>query len=253
MARFTVFTDFLRRLLQRPRGLAFVVAANVAAFVAVRIGQSFDPSLLRLIEAPASLDALLLRPWTALTYAFVQVDALHLVANMLLLVFFSRRLGRLSSPRVFATLYLLGAVSGAVVFAILPGGSAMIGSSAAVMSVAVAAAISAPRHRVALLPGVSVQLVWLTAAFVALDLLTLSSPDATAHAAHLGGAAAGALCAAAVLLRQRPMRPVRPQPQNQTPDIDVILRKLQTSGHASLTDEEKRSLFRISSRPGPRH
>ena len=95
-----------------------------------------------------------------MTFAFVQVDFLHLLVNMLILLFFGRRLGNLSRQRLFWLIYIAGALAGALTFAATArdASDSLVGSSASVMAVTVAAAVANPRHRVVIFPGVQVRM-----------------------------------------------------------------------------------------------
>lgn len=251
MVKSIAFTDLMRGFCRTSPGVAAAIAVNVAVFVVVRLMLLFNPSLIAVVELPGSLEAIAAKPWTLLTFAFVQVDFLHLLVNMLILYFFGRRLGSLSRQRLFWLIYIAGALAGALTFAATArdASDSLVGSSASVMAVTVAAAVANPRHRVVIFPGVQVRM-WVPAAvIVGIDVLTITAPDSTAHVVHIAGCLVGAAVGAVVLLLRRPVRPLAVQPRNNKgDDVGVILRKLRDSGHDSLTAEEKCRLFNLTDR-----
>lgn len=243
------YTNFVAAITGGSRSLAIALAANLVMFVAVRVGLLFYPDLLPLLEMGSSVEQLVAHPWTFLTYGFVHVDFIHLLFNLLLLSFFGVRLGRLSGGMAFWSLYFAGAIAGAAMMLLLAGdGASLIGSSASTMAIAAGATVANPHLHFRPFGLFDMKLYQLLLLFVAIDLLTLAAPDATSHGAHLAGVLAGALLAFMMLRLHRPKSSapkVIATPQGKDPEIEYIMRKLRTSGHASLTDDEKRKLFNL--------
>lgn len=163
----------------------------------------------------------------------------------------------------------------------------LIGASAAVLAVVVAVAVAAPNRAVRLFLIGDVPLKWVAAATLIIDLLSIEAGNAGGHIAHFGGAAVGlayglamrrghditawlnaAIDAVCTLLkpRRRPRKGVgapvggrsyrkaasrQQQPQSSAPteaEIDAVLDKIKRSGYSALTDAERDTLFRASSK-----
>lgn len=107
--------------------------------------------------------------------------------------------------RHFVGIYILGGLFGALFFVLaynlfpyfgpyLPF-SRLVGASAAVLAVVVAAAVRSPQYRINLMFVGSVKLSTFALVVVAMSFLMLSGENAGGNFAHLGGAFAGWLVA----------------------------------------------------------
>lgn len=228
---------------------------------------------------------LLWKPWTLFTYAFLHFDVLHLLFNMLMLVFAGRVFLTFFTQKQFFGLYLISAIFSGLVFigvyAVLPSLSAivvpMVGASAAIMAILIAAATYAPQYAVRLMLIGTVKLWHIAACLVVLDLIYVSAENTGGHIAHLAGALFGyiyikllqngtdltkGITAVQVFAenlfkpkKKTPFKavhrnapPVRPSAKKEKDimqkQIDDILDKISKSGYDSLTKEEKDFLFR---------
>ncbi len=133
--------------------------------------------------------AVLVRPWTLVTYMLLHGSFTHILFNMLVLFFFGGRVeSRLGGAR-FITLYLVSGVSGALFSLIFSPGAGVIGASAGTYGVMMAFAMFWPRERIyiwGILPIEARVLVVLTTA-MALFSGFGGSGGGIAHFAHLGG------------------------------------------------------------------
>lgn len=181
-----------------------IVVLNLLAFVAVgaslREGGSNADSLLSWGVFIPSAGAVVERPWTLITYAFLHDPSglAHVGFNMLFLFIFGRAVeGRLGHLR-FALLYIGGCMVAALaqwLFSRAP----MVGASGAVAAVTGAFAALCPRARVRLLVFISViEISGLAAVilFAVIDLVGqmgsfLGSGARVAYIAHLAGYAFG--------------------------------------------------------------
>ncbi len=166
------------------------------------------------------------------------------------------------------------------------GQSYLIGASASILAIVVAVAVTAPKRPVRLFVIGDVQLKWVAIVTLLIDFLGIDAGNAGGHIAHLGGALVGlvygvsmrrgtdvtsrlnALIDRLCMLFKRKGRGVgqpvggrayhysasqRHEAKSQTPteaEIDVILDKIKRSGYSALTDAERDTLFRASSRKG---
>lgn len=209
-----------QRLDARPEAVLYgLLGANAAVFGLWQSGLASRAWLARhFTVSEANLRA---GRWhTVVTAAFSHADVWHLLGNSFVLFFYGRELpgGRLLG------LYLLGAVacSAAHVLAhssllrgrgeparwwLAPPAPAALGASGAVNSLMVYSALVEPLRAVYMYGVLPVPAALLAAALLARDWVGASSGGSgTAHAGHLGGAAAGAAAWAYLRLRTRRRR-----------------------------------------------
>ena len=248
------------------------------------------------IELPASLHKLLQRPWTLFTYMFVHGNLWHILWNMLALYVFGRIYLELFSTKHFVGTYLLGGLFGALFFVLaynlfpyfdnIVNTAHLVGASAAVLAIVVAAAVRSPEYRINMLLIGGVKLSTFAVVTVLISVLMLSGENAGGNFAHLGGALAGFLFA--FLLGKgfdltdvvnRPIDWVKSlfsgklfkrkvkskftystggkhetdyeynaRKKSSEAEIDAILEKIKKGGYASLSEDEKKRLFNASSK-----
>lgn len=212
-------------------------------------------STLGWLAMPASLTSLLSRPWTLLTYMFVQTDFLHLLCNMLWLLLFGRLVQQALSQKVILSLYLAGGLAGAIAFAICnaakPGPHPlMIGSSCAVAAIVGTAMVMMPKWRVNLMLLGHVKVVWIgVAAIIYFAWAESSIYVGIAHAAGLLAGLAYGLARSRGWLHRRSIN-VRTivDDANDEQTLDRLLAKVGRSGYGSLTAAERNKLFELSQR-----
>lgn len=216
--------------------------------------------------------------WQVLTYTFLHGGFLHLLGNMIGLLFFGSELEQRLGGRRFLLLYLgCGALGGLGWLLLSAGDTAVcIGASAAVLGVIGTFAALYPTRRITLLVFYVLP-VTLTARMLALItaggslLLMRSNAGGIAHSAHLAGGVAGYLYGLWIDgVRMSPRSSWRPDrvfadwkarlrrgrfrvmdsPADNTPvdwdDVDRILIKIRAMGMGSLTVSERELLERAS-------
>ncbi len=228
-------------------------------------------------------DALLSRPWTAVTFAFIHGSFLHVLGNMFGLFVFGVPVERRLGSRTFVRLYLAATLGGALLsllLAPLTGDGLIIGASAGVFGVLLAFVLEWPDAPVFVFPlPFPIRVRWLAIGFAGLSLLfgLLPARDGVAHMAHLGGFAGAWLYLRggrwlarprtlrvterppAVLVRppaadatRRDGLPVPPQERggdtSVKAEVDRVLDKISALGLESLTAEERRFLDEMSRR-----
>ena len=152
---------------------------------------------------------LLFEPWQLITYNFLHLSSglggfLHILFNMLWLVWVGRDYEELYGPHRLLSAYLLGGLGGGLLtvllHAALPGaalfGGTVHGASASVLGVLTTVAVLNPEKSIALIFIGTIRLIWVVVAFLVLDLLFIAGSN-TSISAHLGGAFAGFLLARA--------------------------------------------------------
>jgi membrane associated rhomboid family serine protease len=145
-----------------------------------------------------------LQLWRILTFQFLHANSTHLIFNMLSLYIFGPMVEQHLGSRRYLRFYLICGMGGAVAYlglwakGILIGDpwQPLVGASAGIFGVLVAAAQVAPDATVMLLfPPIPMRLRTLAWAFIAIAVYTVFTRgnNAGGEAAHLGGAIAGFL------------------------------------------------------------
>ena len=224
-------------------------------------------------------------PWTFLSYAFFHDGFWHLFFNMLVLNFSSTLFLTYFTQKQFVGLYLLSAIFAGFAFVSsyyllneTPAG--IVGASAAIMSVLVAATTYQPLMNVRLLFFGNVKLWHITAVILLTDLMQFGLENTGGHISHLAGAIFGFIFIKLLqngidlskivsnvlaffdgLFKKTPSTPFRKVHKNYKRPVDVtsskiivkdkaqqqideILDKISQSGYDSLTKEEKEFLFK---------
>jgi membrane associated rhomboid family serine protease len=136
--------------------------------------------------------AVLVRPWTVVTYMFLHAGVAHLLFNMIGLFFFGPRLESRLGSKGFLWLYFLSGLGGAVFSLVFARDAAVVGASGAVYGVLLGFALFWPRERIYIWGILPVE-AWLLATLLVFGSLYAGvNPGAgsrTAHFAHLGGLA----------------------------------------------------------------
>lgn len=148
-------------------------------------------------------------PWQLLTYSVLHLNVgfwgfLHLLFNMLWLVWIGREYEELHGSARLLGLYVFGALGGSLLtvllHALFPGVMAFSGpvhgASAAVLAVMTTVGVLYPYKSIGLFLIGTVRLIWVVVGFLVLDILFLAG-GGNSVSAHLGGALFGLLFAKA--------------------------------------------------------
>jgi membrane associated rhomboid family serine protease len=278
----SIWTD-IKNIIQQPgQGLLKIIIANGAIFIAlmiVRVGlliagksELFDAFFAQ-VSLPSSLDLILQRPWSLLTYFFLHIEVFHLVFNMMFLYWFGIIIQDFIGNKRLVQLFFYGGLAGAVAFIITmntvsffieKGPNFMNGASAGVFAVVVAAATIRPNYEVRLLLLGQVQIKYISAFYVLWSFIETTGSNAGGNIAHLGGAILGFIFAKNFLAASRPQAifkikikefvqvvnqkiQTRKEPEIvPEEELNSILDKISQSGYDSLTDYEQKRLFKAS-------
>jgi len=286
-----IFTK-IKLLFSQGNFLTKLIFINVGIFLLINIVLIFQTlfqigefRFLEYLEMPSSVNLLLYRPWTIITYMFLHVDILHLVFNMLWLYWFGKLFLLFFNNRQLGGIYFSGGIAGAILFLlaynIFPyyrniGTGFLMGASASVMAVVFAISFYQKNYEINLFIFGRVKLIYLALIALLIDLLSIVSTNGGGHVAHLGGALFGILYATQyqrgkdltlfinriidwVVNLRKPrtkMKVTYKRPdtdmeynarkQSEMKNLDVILDKLKRSGYDSLSTEEKKFLFEAS-------
>jgi len=159
-----------------------LLIANVVMFFLQQVVPGVTGALL-LVPA-----ALLVRPWTLVTYMFLHQGLMHILFNMLALYFFGPRVEqRIGSERFFA-LYFISGITGGVLSYLFTPFAQILGASGAVYGVLLAYARFWPRDQIYIWGILPVEVRWLVIFYTVLSLWGgFSGGSGVAHFAHLGG------------------------------------------------------------------
>lgn len=244
-------------------------------------------------QIPARFAEYIQRPWTLITYMFMHdlSGILHILFNMLIMYWFGKLFVEyLGSDKVIAV-YLLGGIAGGVLYLLAYNtipyfvsqsqafNIGMVGASASVNAIVVAAATLVPNYTFFLLFIGPVRIKYIAAVFVFLSFLGSVGDNAGGNIAHLGGALMGFIYMKQLqaginwggwitvtiewfkdLFKEKPKvkvsyRKDRASTQRTTAtekgsytqeEIDRILDKISEGGYESLTKDEKEKLFNAS-------
>lgn len=236
-------------------------------------------------ELPASLPLFIRQPWSLITYMFLHQGFLHILFNLLVLYWFGRLFLDYYSQEQLLGLYLLGGIVGGItymgaynlfpVFEKLVHHSFLLGASASIIAVLIAAAFRDPNREIHLLLIGRIPLKYLALFMIASYIAGISTTNAGGNLAHLGGAYTGwffvwrskkgtditsfvstTLTRAKSWLKPRKkVKIVYQKPPHDDfeynrqkaadhKELNRILDKIGEKGYDSLSREEKETLFR---------
>lgn len=287
--------DEIKLIFRNGSNLTRLIYINIAVFVLITIvaGVGFllndleiSGKALDLFSVPASFNALLLRPWTLITYMFTHKDIWHILFNMLWLYWFGRIFLEYLDERKLVAVYLLGGLSGALVyilsFNIFPAftgvvaDSVAIGASASVMAIVIAIATYVPDYTVQLILLGRIKIKYMALAIFVLTSVMDFSINSGGKLAHIGGAFFGYFYIinlkhghdigkgfnsiidffATIFKPRKKLKVTHKKVATEyeynkikgehQKQINNILDKISKGGYESLTKEEKETLFKES-------
>lgn len=286
MTRTNRLEDLKYKVFRSGNPVFFYIGVNTIVFVAMALfGVTYflagNTSILFLDYAkeylafPAAIERWPTRFYTLLTYQFIHTGIFDILFSMLWLFWIGRIFMDFLKPRQFHFVYLGGGIFGALIFAlayhlfpvfgpVVPFVT-IIGSSAAVMAIAVATITLVPDYTMTLLLIGSIKLRYVILAYVVIDLISIVSTNAGLSFAHLGGALFGFLYIKLLQngkdwsswFKRKPKLKVVKNEQakpgtsaknngvNQK-EVDRILDKISKSGYDKLSKEEREILFKAS-------
>lgn len=252
---------------------------SLVFFYQYSIGAFDFPNWIALSSEPS---VFVLKPWTFLAYAFFHDSFMHLFFNMIVLNFSSYLFLTFFSSKQYLGVYILSGIFAGFIFALgfnlMHFSGSIVGASAAIMAILVAATTYSPLMNVRLLLVGNVKLWHVTAVIIVLDLMQFRLGNSGGHISHLAGAFFGFIyvkllqngidmskIVTAVLdfftnLFKKPSTPFKKVHKNykkptekpiskivvkdkKQQQIDEILDKISQSGYDSLNQEEKEFLF----------
>lgn len=263
------------------RILLFLTGGSISTFVNFVIDN---------ISLPLSLQGIIHKPWTLITYMFTHIEIFHILWNLITLYWFGQILSDYTSPKKIIPLYLMGGVAGALItillFSLVPVfqpylDSPMVGASAGITAIIIAAATLVPNYRINLMFVGAIKLIYVALFVLFIDVLSVASyNNIGGNIAHLGGALMGYVFILQYkkgrdwtlwinrfldwiknLLKKSPKSKMKVAYKRGVSDeaynynkkvtqeqIDIILDKISRSGYESLSKAEKEILFKASNK-----
>jgi len=193
-----------------PRLIIINLGIWILVQVAFIIGWAFNSSdlyieelILEYLALPASLELLIYRPWTLITYMFLHTSFWHILFNMLWLYWFGKIFTEYLNQRQFLVTYLLGGVAGGVLYIlaynvfpvfeeVIPHARAL-GASASVMAIVASISLYVPNYAINMIFLGRVKIFYMALALFILDFFMIRHGNAGGHIAHIGGAVYGFL------------------------------------------------------------
>jgi membrane associated rhomboid family serine protease len=298
----TIVND-IREKIRNGNSVTRLIIINVVVFLVISIFRilsflsgetgtmrSLEDFFKEILSLPLSFEGLLYRPWTLITYMFTHFALMHIFWNMIGLFWFGQILTEYTSNRKIIPLFLLGGLAGAIltiiIITIVPSlgiyqGAPMIGASAGVTAIIVAAATLVPEVKINMIFIGPVKLIYVALFFIFIDVLNLASySNIGGNLAHLGGALMGYLFIVQYKKGKDMSTPINrffdwissffkgssrgkmkvvhkktisDEEYNQMKNVnqrqvDAILDKISRSGYESLSKTEKEILFRASNK-----
>jgi membrane associated rhomboid family serine protease len=290
--------DDLKNLFRGNNFIGKVIAINVIVFVVYNIVAQFSPGFVLFVtnwlSLPASLGSFILSPWTIITYMFLHDGFGHIFYNMLILYWFGRIFGDFMGQQRLTGLYFLGGIVGALLYIVvynllflsgdmsaeMLGLTHMVGASAGVMAVVIAAGARFGDYEMSLILIGPVKLKYVALVLFITSTLFNFMSNFGGNVAHIGGAVLGFMYvrqlakgqdwafwfnekieAGLKIFEKKPkMRVVnddfktsKTQTKSSTGNssetqakTDAILDKISKSGYENLSKEEKEFLFKLS-------
>jgi membrane associated rhomboid family serine protease len=177
--------------------VAFLIL-NMISFLVTGNAETFAYYARTWLALPSDPIQFITRPWTIVTYMFLHAGFWHILWNMLILFFSGKIFLEYVGDRRLLTVFLYGGIAGGMLFFILYNispafstGVPLVGASAGVVAVLVAAATYVPNMPVRLFFVLEVKF-WIVAALAVVSYIAgVTGNNSGGHLAHLGGAVVG--------------------------------------------------------------
>lgn len=299
--------DEIKNVWNRPNnGLIQLILINVAIFILMVLlkliasltgNGAFFGLIYDQFALPGPISVFIFKPWTLITYGFTHslTGIMHILFNMLALYWFGRIFVEFLGSQKLINIYVIGAIGGGLFYLLIYNffptagiymGSGLVGASAAIFAISVAAATLVPDYTLYLIFLGPVKIKYLVGAYVLISLLMAAMGNNTGgELSHLGGAFIGYVYIKQ-LNRGREMGKwvfyfmdwvkgiFKPKPKIKVSyksstfgkkssktktskkskndisqaEIDAILDKISEKGYESLSKEEKEKLFNASNK-----
>jgi membrane associated rhomboid family serine protease len=258
--------------------LTIMIAIMVCIFVGLNVlpmllglGVQTDFFIQNYLAFPASFSRFIYHPWTIITYAFLHAGPFHILFNMFAFYFFGDILQSMIGRKHTLPVFIWGSIAGALFFMMAYNVfplfkeslllANIVGASAGVMAVVIAATTITPNLPIGFLIWRELELKYVALIFVMIDIISMAGGNAGGHIAHLGGALLGYIYIKQLQngfdfskwfsfdfskmknkkkfqVYRNDEKPTSPS-KNTEAELNRILEKISASSYESLTKAEK--------------
>lgn len=184
--------------------IIFIVIQLISVFgrlMGIDAQNSVNDLLISIFGMETSFNSFLQHPWGIFTSIFAHFTLFHFISNMLFLYFAGKLFESIFEGKYVFFTYLFGGIFGGFVeliahasFPSLKNEAVIIvGSSGSIMALFATLAFYRPNLTISVFGIFNTRLIFIAAAFILSDLISLGLNDGTAHFAHIGGVIFGAL------------------------------------------------------------
>ncbi|MFL5744661.1 MAG: rhomboid family intramembrane serine protease [Niastella sp.] len=165
---------------------------------------TYDQNIFNWLVVPGDFEKMMTRPWTLLSFMFMHSDPWDMLGNILWLWAFGYIFQDLTGNKKLIPLFIYGSFGAALFFIasynlvpkLVPMGSSvtLVGASAGIMAIAVAATTLAPDYRIFPMINGGIPLWILTVLYLVIDFSLIAAQKTPPGAfAHIAGAVVGFL------------------------------------------------------------
>jgi len=203
--------DDIKSTFRKGSSLIKLIYINIGVFLIITItgiigflvvNPEISGDAIRFLSVPSSVNGLLSKPWTLITYMFTHKEILHIAVNLLWLYWFGTIFLEYLDQKKLVAVYLLGGFSGALMYVlsynIFPAFSAVVeesipllGASASVMAIVVSIAVYVPDYTVSLFLFGRVKIKYIALVIFILTSILDFSVNSGGKLSHIGGALFG--------------------------------------------------------------
>jgi membrane associated rhomboid family serine protease len=180
----------------------FLIITIIGIFGYLLVNPDISSFTIRFLSVPSSLNTLLVKPWTLLTYMFTHKELLHILVNMLWLWWFGNIFLEYLDQKKLVAVYVLGGLAGALMYVlsynifpafaqVVEESIPLLGASASVMAIVVAIAAYVPDYTVSLFLFGRIKIKYIAVLIFIFTSVIDFSANSGGKLAHIGGAIFG--------------------------------------------------------------
>jgi membrane associated rhomboid family serine protease len=264
----------------------FIVIQLLSVFgrlMGIEVQTTVTEFLISIFGMETTFSSFLLHPWGIFTSIFAHFTLFHFISNMLFLYFAGKLFESIFERKYLFFTYLFGGIFGGLIELIAHASFpslqdeaiVIVGGSGSIMALFATLAFYRPNLTISVFGIFNTRLIFIAAAFILSDLISLGINDGTAHFAHIGGVIFGALTVVSMasffkfydrlttftIFQKKSHLKVKKGTRTSTfktdeeynlekrkkqEKTDAILDKIAKSGYESLSKIEKEFLFNQS-------
>jgi membrane associated rhomboid family serine protease len=264
----------------------FIVIQLISVFgrlMGIEAQTTVTEFLISIFGMETTFSSFLLHPWGIFTSIFAHFTLFHFISNMLFLYFAGKLFESIFEGKYLFFTYIFGGIFGGLIELIAHASFpslqdeavVIVGGSGSIMTLFATLAFYRPNLTISIFGIFNTRLIFIAAAFILSDLISLGINDGTAHFAHIGGVIFGGLTVVSkasffkfydrlttfTIFQKKSHLKVKKGTRTSTfktdeeynlekrkkqDKTDAILDKIAKSGYESLSKTEKEFLFNQS-------